>query len=47
MFTYIFFDLKNWWFGETVDRYEEFELVESKHTRVHYDEDIYEVIRVH
>lgn len=47
VFNFIFYDLKNWWLGDPIDRVEEFELMESKHTRVHHDEDIYEVIRVH
>jgi hypothetical protein len=47
VFNYVYYELKNWWLGETVDRMEEFWLTESKHTRVHHDEDIYEIIRVH
>lgn len=47
MLTEILFEIKNWWFGETIDELDEFERIESKHTRVHHDEDIYEVIRVH
>jgi hypothetical protein len=39
---------KSWWIGD-LQRVgnEEFERIESKHTRVHHDEDIYEIIRVH
>jgi hypothetical protein len=47
VFDTIFFQIKNWWLGEKMDSVEEFELLESKHTRVHHDEDIYEIIRVH
>lgn len=47
MLTEILFEIKNWWFGKPVDESEEFERIESKHTRVHHDEDIYEMIRVH
>jgi len=47
MLTEILFEIKNWWFGETIDELDEFERIESKHTRVHHDEDIYEIIRVH
>jgi hypothetical protein len=43
----IFFQIKNWWLEDKMDSIEEFELLESKHTRVHHDEDINEVIRVH
>lgn len=43
----IWFELKNWWFGAEMDEFEEFERIESKHTRVHHDEDINEIIRVH
>jgi hypothetical protein len=47
MLTDFFFELKHWWFGESFDEIEEFERLESKHTRVHHDENIYEIIRVH
>lgn len=47
MFNYIYCELKNWWFDEPIDHLDEFELIESKHTRVHHDDDIYEIIRVH
>ncbi|MCM3667219.1 hypothetical protein M3204_22740 [Mesobacillus subterraneus] len=48
MFTDFILDFKNWWIGELPKvGNEEFERIESKHTRVHHDEDIYEVIRVH
>lgn len=47
MLTEILFEIKNWWFGVTEDESEEFERIESKHTRVHHDEDIYEIIRIH
>ncbi|MBT2682288.1 hypothetical protein [Bacillus sp. ISL-37] len=44
----LIYELKSWWIGD-LPRVgnEEFERVESKHTRVHHDEDIYEIIRVH
>jgi hypothetical protein len=47
MFNFIYYEFKNWWFGESIDPMEEFELLESQHTRVHHDVDIYEVIRIH
>jgi hypothetical protein len=47
MLTEILFEIKNWWFGAQVDESEEFERIESKHTRVHHDDDIYEIIRIH
>ena len=47
VFNYIYYELRNWWFEETIDQTVEFERLESKHTRVHYNEDIYESIRVH
>ena len=49
MLTELFLEFKNWWFGETMynEEIEEFERIESKHTRVHHDEDIYEMIRIH
>ncbi|MDQ0200174.1 hypothetical protein [Neobacillus ginsengisoli] len=49
MFDEFFVDLKNWWTDSTIDEInvDEFERVESKHTRVWHDEDIRELIRVH
>ena len=47
MLTYFLFELKNWLFGEAMDEIQEFEWIESKHTRVHHDEYIQEIIRVH
>lgn len=47
MLTEILFGIKNWWFGAAGDESEEFERIESKHTRVHHDEDINEIIRIH
>jgi hypothetical protein len=49
MLTEFFLEFKNWWFGESMYNVEieEFERIESKHTRVHHDEDIFEMIRVH
>lgn len=47
MLTVIFYEFKSWWFGESSSKIdiEEFERIESKHTRVHLDKDIYEIIR--
>jgi hypothetical protein len=47
LFNFFFFELKKWWTGDSIDPIEEFEQIESKHTRVHHDERIYETIRVH
>jgi hypothetical protein len=49
MFTEMILEFKNWLFsGETLnEEIEEFERIESKHTRVVHDEDINEIIRVH
>ena len=47
MLTEFLFELKNWWFGVPNDEVNEFERLESKHTRVHHDQDIYEIIRIH
>lgn len=49
MLTEILYEFKNWWFKESAanDDIEEFFRIESKHTRVHHDEEIYEIIRVH
>ncbi|MHC0038241.1 hypothetical protein [Pseudoneobacillus sp. C159] len=46
MFNFIYYEFRNWWLGETVDMMDEFQRMESQHTRVHYDDDIYEVIRI-
>ncbi len=48
MLTDIYYELKNWWVNGSsfVMENEEFERLESKHTRVHFDVDIYEIIRV-
>ena len=49
MFNNLVFEVKTWWNGDPYpnDEINEFERIESKHTRVHHDEDIYEMIRVH
>ncbi len=47
MLTDFLFELKNWWFGESFDETEEFERLESKHTRVHHDQYLNDIIRVH
>lgn len=49
MLTELFLEFKNWWLGESIfsNEIEEFERIESKHTRVHHDEDINEIIKVH
>jgi hypothetical protein len=48
MLTNIFFGFKKLWIGESkaIIEKEEFERLESKHTRVQFDVDIYEMIRV-
>lgn len=45
----LFFEFKNWWICNTgtCEDLNEFERIESKHTRVHHDDDIYEIIRIH
>ncbi|WP_170169037.1 hypothetical protein [Mesobacillus subterraneus] len=44
----LIYEFKSWWFTDMPKvGNEEFERIESKHTRVHHDEDIYEIIRVH
>jgi hypothetical protein len=45
----VFYELKNWLFSNLNEKneIEEFERLESKHTRVRHDEDIYEIIRIH
>ncbi len=44
----LFLEFKNWWFEDyTNEEMLEFERIESKHTRVHFDEEINEIIRVH
>ncbi|MGM0904459.1 MAG: hypothetical protein ACQEXB_25600 [Bacillota bacterium] len=41
MLTELFLEFKNWWFGDSVsEELAEFERIESKHTRVHFDEKI-------
>jgi hypothetical protein len=47
MFDTIFFKIKNWWLSDKMGSVGEFELLESKHTRVHHDVDVNETIRVH
>lgn len=49
MLTDFVHEFKNWLFGASLPsvEMEEFERIESKHTRVHHDEDIFEIIRVH
>jgi hypothetical protein len=47
MLTEILFQIKNWWFSVSADPTDEFERIESKHTRIHHDEDISEIIRIH
>jgi len=48
MLTIIFTEIKNMWLGisRTNDNFEEFKKLESKHTRVRFDKDIYEIIRI-
>jgi len=40
-------EFKYWWFGQVKEELEEINRLESKHTRVHYDIDIHELIRIH
>lgn len=49
MLTDLFIEIKNWLLNDSnsTDVLEEFERIESKHTRVHHDEDIFEIIRIH
>jgi hypothetical protein len=49
MLSDLIYEFKNWWMGasDRGNEMDEFERIESKHTRVHHDEDIYETIRVH
>ncbi|WP_175596714.1 hypothetical protein [Bacillus sp. MRMR6] len=49
MLTDLFIEIKNWLLNDSIstDALKEFERIESKHTRVHHDEDIYEIIRIH
>lgn len=49
MFNDIFFELRNWWESNSANEFniDEFERVESKHTRIRHDEDLREIIRVH
>ncbi|UPM52846.1 hypothetical protein [Gottfriedia acidiceleris] len=48
MLTIIFTEIKKMWFDLscTYERFEEIDRLESKHTRVRFDKDIYEIIRV-
>ena len=47
MLTNLLSEIKYWWFGELKEEIEEIERIESKHTRVRFDADIYELIRIH
>ncbi|WP_167555454.1 hypothetical protein [Gottfriedia acidiceleris] len=47
MLTNLLTEIKFWWFGELREEIEEIERIESKHTRIRYDSDIYELIRIH
>ena len=47
MLTEFLFELKNWWFSVSNAEVDEFERLESKHTRVHHDQYLNEIIRVH
>ncbi|WP_158095124.1 hypothetical protein [Gottfriedia luciferensis] len=46
MLTIIFSEFKRWWLGETKEEIDEIVRLESKHTRVRFDADIYELIRI-
>ncbi|MEH7351872.1 MULTISPECIES: hypothetical protein [Gottfriedia] len=47
MLTNLLSEIKFWWFGELREEIEEIERIESKHTRVRFDSDIHELIRIH
>ncbi|MED1203515.1 hypothetical protein [Heyndrickxia acidicola] len=47
MLGFILGELKNWWITKSTNEIKEFEHLEAKHTRVRYDQDIYETIRIH
>jgi hypothetical protein len=47
MLTNILTEFKNWWLGNSKETFEEIERLESKHTRVRFDLDIHELIRIH
>lgn len=49
MFDDLLLELRNWWKTNSTEEFsqQEFERVESKHTRIRHDEDIREIIRVH
>ncbi|WP_176545177.1 hypothetical protein [Bacillus sp. AFS041924] len=47
MLTNLLTEIKYWWFGELMEEIDEIERIESKHTRVRFDNDIYELIRIH
>jgi hypothetical protein len=42
-------EFRNWWKGNSTEEagLDEFERIESKHTRIRHDEDMREIIRVH
>ena len=48
MFDDMFFYLRNWWISNPNEEmgHDEFDKVESKHTRVRHDKDIREIIKV-
>jgi hypothetical protein len=46
MLTQTLLTLKNWWIAEST-KIKEIESLESKHTKIRFDKDIYEVIRIH
>lgn len=47
MLTHTFLKLKNWWITESTDKIKEIKSLESKHTKIRFDEEIYEIIRIH
>lgn len=48
MLTQTFLKLKNWWISESTETIvKELKILESKHTKIRFDKDIYEVIRIH
>lgn len=49
MFDDFLLEFRNWWKVNEIEEVglQEFERVESKHTRIRHDEDMREIIRVH
>lgn len=49
MFDDFLLEFRNWWKFNSIEEtgVDEFQRIESKHTRIRHDEDMREVIRVH